>query len=112
MNREEMLNHQYKFVEYERFWDADYSNRYILEIPLYMLSFFRSRAEKEISNSFALEKNVFYITDEEDYYAFKLDDEFASFEQEMKENRIPVIYITFAFPGCDTVFDFSFIGVD
>lgn len=112
MNREEMLNHQYNFIEYKRFWDADYSNRYILEVPQYMLSFFKSRAEKEISNSFVLENNVFYITDEEDYYAFKLDDEFASFEQEMKENRIFVFYMTFVFPNCDTSYDFSFRGRD
>lgn len=112
MNREEMLNHQYKFVEYERFWDADYSNRYILEIPEYMFNFFKQHVTKKIKNSYILENNTFYIHDEKDYYGFKLDDEFISFEQEMKEKRIPVFYITFAFPSCDTVFDFSFIGID
>lgn len=110
MNREDILKNNYDFIDYEVCRDADHVNRFILEIPQNKFSFFECLFKSCRKDTFLLKDNIFYVSYEKEADCFKLNKDFKSFIEEMIENDVPILNISFTFPRNDNIYDFIFIG--
>lgn len=110
MSREDILHNKFELVPYEKYIDLDHVNRYILRVSEDKFGFFKKLFKSGNKESFVLKDDIFYVSDEEKSYCFKLDQDFEDFVQKMIEKKIPVFNISFSFPQNDIVYDFIFIG--
>lgn len=99
MSREDILKNKFEFFPYQKFRDSEYMNRFLLMIE-----------QNKKHESFVLKDDIFFISDGKKSYAFKLDEDFDNFVKEMIEEDVPVFLISFIFPDCEDIFDFSFIA--
>ena len=110
MSREDILKNKFEFLPYQKFRDSEYMNRFLLMVEQNKQSFFEGISQNKKHESFVLKDDIFYISDGKKSYAFKLDEYFDKFVKEMIEEDVPVFLISFIFPDCEDLFDFSFIA--
>jgi len=109
MNRENILSYDYEFIEYKKARDKKNINRFILIVSDDKQCFFESLFRARKHECFLLKDDIFYAFNGKRSYAFKLDEDFQEFVNDMLKFNIHVFNICLAFAGTTDIYEFSFI---